>query len=96
MNSSLQTKIVGIIRSSPHSGKIGKIYLFGSCARGEETATSDIDLMVELKEPMGWEFYDLQDELEKKVNKKVDLWTTDLLRGSFGAAAHQDKILIAD
>jgi predicted nucleotidyltransferase len=53
---------------------IGKLALFGSCARNEQTAFSDIDVMVELKEPMGWDFIDLLEDLEKLFpNRKIDL-----------------------
>jgi uncharacterized protein len=31
---------------------IGSLALFGSVARGEQTETSDVDLLVELRKPM--------------------------------------------
>jgi len=47
--------------------------LFGSYARGEETADSDVDLLVDFNGPIGIEFVDLTDEIEKILNVKVDL-----------------------
>lgn len=56
----------------------GVIYLalFGSHARGEETAHSDIDLLVEFKETPGLVgFIRLKQKLEKVLGKKIDLVT---------------------
>ena len=51
-----------------------RIGLFGSVARNEETATSDIDILFLLKKPIGlFTLSDLQFELEQKLHKKVDL-----------------------
>ncbi len=55
--------------------KAVKFYLFGSYARGEQTPESDIDLLVEFSEPVGFEFIDLKDELETIFRKNVDLGT---------------------
>lgn len=51
-----------------------RIGLFGSVARNEEIATSDIDILFFLKNPIGFfTLSDLQFELEQKLHKKVDL-----------------------
>ncbi len=48
--------------------------LFGSIARGEDTDKSDVDILVSIKRPMGiFEFIGLQFDLEKALNRKVDL-----------------------
>ncbi len=61
--------------------KIIKFLIFGSYARGEQTAESDIDLLVEFQEPIGmFKFMDLEEDLEKIFNKKVDLGTPDYLK----------------
>ncbi|GIL23672.1 MAG: hypothetical protein BroJett042_21850 [Bacteroidota bacterium] len=53
---------------------VANLALFGSFARGEQTESSDIDVMVELKEPMGWDFIDLLEDIEKLFpQKKVDV-----------------------
>lgn len=63
-----------------HKAEIQKKYpvaslaLFGSFARGEQNESSDIDLMVELKEPMGLDFIDLLEDIERLFPKnKIDL-----------------------
>lgn len=59
---------------------IGKIGYFGSFARDEQTDKSDVDILVEFTRPIGWEFFDLQDLLEQKFSRKVDLVTVNGLR----------------
>lgn len=49
------------------------IAIFGSYGRGEQNANSDIDILVDFKKPIGIEFIDLAEELEKLLNAKVDL-----------------------
>lgn len=52
---------------------------FGSYARGEHTP-NDIDILIELKEPLGFfKFLRLQDELAQKLNQPVDLVTRQAL-----------------
>lgn len=52
---------------------IKNIFIFGSYARGEEKSDSDVDVLVELSEPIGLRFVELADDLEDIVGKKVDL-----------------------
>ena len=59
---------------------VDKIGYFGSFARNQQTEKSDIDILVEFKKPIGWDFFDLQDLLEKKLNRKVDLVTINALK----------------
>jgi hypothetical protein len=47
--------------------------IFGSVSRGDDTTESDVDILVELNQPIGIEFIDLADELQEILNKKVDL-----------------------
>ncbi len=57
-----------------------EIAVFGSLARGEATETSDIDLLVELEKPLGFEFIDLADDLETLLGTKVDMADREMLR----------------
>jgi predicted nucleotidyltransferase len=52
---------------------IASIGLFGSIVRDDFTPESDIDIIVEFNGKIGIEFVDLANELEKKLNWKVDL-----------------------
>lgn len=59
---------------------VRRIGIFGSYVRGTETRTSDIDILVDLYEPIGWEFIDLKEFLEKVLGMNVDLVTTKALK----------------
>ena len=52
---------------------IATIGLFGSIVRDDFTPESDIDIIVEFNGKIGIEFIDLANELEEKLNWKVDL-----------------------
>ena len=48
--------------------------VFGSVVRGEDTATSDVDILVEIPHAHGlFEFLGIRRELEDALQKKVDL-----------------------
>lgn len=53
--------------------KINELSIIGSYARGEQTENSDLDIMVDFQEPIGWEVVDLRDELEELLGIPVDL-----------------------
>ena len=52
---------------------LSDLAIFGSYSREQQNATSDIDILVDFKKPIGIEFIDLADELEKILQNKVDL-----------------------
>jgi predicted nucleotidyltransferase len=53
---------------------VSTIGIFGSVVRDDYSpATSDIDIIVDFYKPIGIEFVDLADYIEKALNKKVDL-----------------------
>ena len=55
--------------------RVRRIGIFGSRARGDETVVSDVDILVELEGPVGWEIVDLHHYLEDLLGVKVDLIT---------------------
>lgn len=59
---------------------VSRIGYFGSFSRNEQTEESDIDILVEFSKPIGWDFFDLKDLLEKELGVKVDLVSTKALR----------------
>jgi len=63
--------------------KVARIGVFGSYSRNEHGQGSDIDILVELTEPIGLSFIDLKDHLEQLVGKKVDLVSIKALRPEF-------------
>jgi len=71
MVSELQKNIIINSILPYHPVKIG---IFGSVARGENTENSDIDILYQLKEAVGlFNIMRMKDDLEEKLNKKVDL-----------------------
>ncbi len=54
---------------------VKRIGLFGSVARGDSKEGSDVDLLVELEKPLGWEIVDLREYLQELLGGKVDLVT---------------------
>lgn len=59
--------------------KIKKAGIFGSYSIGENKKNSDIDILVKLSKPMGFEFAGIEIELSEKLKKKVDLITYNSL-----------------
>lgn len=60
--------------------KVKEIGIFGSYIRDEQKKKSDVDILVEFYEPVGWEFIDLGYYLEDILGIKVDLVTPGALR----------------
>lgn len=52
---------------------VNLIGLFGSVVRDDFRSSSDIDIIVDFSGPVGIEFIDLADFLEKRLKRPVDL-----------------------
>ncbi|EOR96357.1 DNA polymerase, beta domain protein region [Arcticibacter svalbardensis MN12-7] len=52
---------------------ISELALFGSYARGDNHADSDIDILIDFNGSIGMKFFTLYHELEDAFNVKVDL-----------------------
>jgi hypothetical protein len=60
---------------------VKSLALFGSAARNEASAASDVDLLVEFDRPVGlFHFIDVKDYLENLLGCRVDLVTRDALK----------------
>ena len=59
---------------------LASLALFGSYADGTATKDSDVDILVEFKYPVGFEFIDLSIELETILQKPVDLVTRQAIK----------------
>jgi len=71
---------------------IHRIALFGSWARGEQTPTSDVDILVDVAPSIGWNFVSLADELERLLGVKVDLVSTRAIRPALWAEIEPELI----
>ena len=59
---------------------VSKIGYFGSYANEQQTIESDIDLLVDFTQPVGWEFFTLEMFLEQQFGIPVDLVTKNGLK----------------
>lgn len=77
-------EIKGIIRQHrkelEEKYKVKSIAIFGSYARAEQNEKSDVDILVEFSEPVGFLFFHLADYLEQILGVKVDLVTYDAIK----------------
>ena len=76
--------------------KVAQLALFGSFARGTANASSDVDVLVEFSEPVGYfQFFDVKELLEKILGRQVDLVTLDAIRPEFKSQIEKEWILAA-
>ena len=59
---------------------VKKVGVFGSFIDGSFTESSDIDILVEFEQPIGWQFFTLEKYLEQNLNRKIDLVTINALK----------------
>ena len=69
--------------------------LFGSYAKNQQTADSDIDLLVNFKQPIDmFDFIDLQEFLSKIFRKKIDLGTINGLKEFVKSSILKEAIVL--
>jgi predicted nucleotidyltransferase len=73
---------------------IHSMAIFGSFARNEQTADSDLDLLVDVDSSIGLRFIDLGNELEKALGLKVDLVSKRGVKEAYLKAIHPDLIYV--
>ena len=59
---------------------VSRIGYFGSYANNNQLAGSDLDLLVEFSEPIGWKFFTLERFLEQSFGVPIDLVTVNALK----------------
>ncbi|MCD4845778.1 MAG: nucleotidyltransferase family protein [Methanosarcinales archaeon] len=65
--------------------KVKEIGIFGSTVRGEEKTTSDVDILVEFDEPIGFfKFLELEEYLSELIGRDVDLVSKKALKPRIG------------
>ncbi len=76
--------------------KIEQIAIFGSIARKEERESSDVDIILEFSEPIGWEIVEIKDYFESLLGLKVDILTYQavLRKSSLGNSIKRDLIYV--
>ena len=88
----MQQTIADYFKTQP----VVKAWLFGSFARGEETPQSDVDILVLLdhSKPVGLKFFCMWNDLERLLDRKVDLVEEGELLPFAMESANRDKRLI--
>jgi len=100
----MSTSIVALRDAlAPHAGRIRAAFVYGSVAKGEESARSDVDLMVIGENVTYSDFFDGFLQAEKLLHRSVhaffvspDEWKHKLSQGSafFTKIKDQPKIFI--
>jgi len=91
-----QIENIALIRDYFLAKPVKKAFLFGSVSRGESSADSDLDILVELdySMPIGLAFVQMQLELQDILQKKVDLVSSNSLSKYIKPFVDRDKVLI--
>ena len=72
-----------------------KVYVFGSCARKEETPESDVDLLVDLRpQATLFDMMDIQDALEALLDCKVDVVSKNGLNPYLRESVLKEAVLL--
>lgn len=74
---------------------VSSLGVFGSVVRDDfSEKTSDIDLLVDFSKPIGIEFIDLAEFIEKKLNRKVDLVSKNAIRKHYFSRIQNDLVYV--
>ncbi|MBI2860094.1 MAG: nucleotidyltransferase family protein [Chloroflexi bacterium] len=74
---------------------VKRIGVFGSYARGEPGKRSDIDILVEFGQPVGYfKFMKLEERLGELLGVKVDLVTEGALKPHIGRRVREEVIYL--
>ncbi|MFY8022010.1 MAG: nucleotidyltransferase family protein [Bacteroidia bacterium] len=76
----VEKKLIEIKPELVNKFHVSKIGYFGSFANDSQNDFSDLDLLVEFSEPIGWNFFTLEKFLEQKFEIPIDLVTKNALK----------------
>ena len=79
-NSEIESKLQSLKPELANRFHVSSIGYFGSYSNGQQTEQSDLDLLVEFSQPIGWEFFTLERYLEQMLGLRVDLVTRNALK----------------
>ncbi len=89
--------MIPLIQMELANQPVTKAWLFGSCSRGEETDTSDVDILVQYDESARISLFTISRimcALKQAINRDVDLVEEGRLLPFAEDSANHDKILI--
>jgi hypothetical protein len=76
---------------------VSRAWLFGSYVRGEETPSSDIDILIDVPFEQKFTLFDIaevQEQLQKLLNKKVDVVMINGLESGIRERIKNEMLLI--
>lgn len=82
----LKQKIKEAVEKDPLKDSIQKVSIFGSYIHGDFKGDSDVDILIEFtpRSEIGFfQYFDIQENMEKYLQKKVDLLTPEALSKYF-------------
>ena len=78
-------KVIGILRKElpylKNNYQVRRLGIFGSFVKQKQSVNSDIDIIIEFKKPIGLDFIELAEYIEKLLGRKVDILTTEGIKG---------------
>ncbi len=81
----IRAKLRGIQPSLLQRYPIKRLAIFGSTVRNEQTPNNDIDIMVEFSRPVGFQFFELAEELENHLQCHIDLVSRNGIKPAYYA-----------
>jgi predicted nucleotidyltransferase len=73
---------------------VRSIALFGSFARGEQTESSDVDIIVDVDSSIGLDFVDLADLIESKLGIAADVVPADGIKPRYRDFIAKDMLYV--
>ena len=93
-SSEIRERLARVKEDLFHRYPIRALGLFGSVARGEARQDSDIDILVEFSQPVGFEIVDLSMELEALLEHPVDLVSRNGIKARLLPFVEKDLIYV--
>lgn len=92
----LSANDIQIVKDYFQNQPVLKAYLFGSYSRNEANTDSDVDILVDLdySKHIGLGFVRMQDELQRKLHKNIDLVSSNGVSAHLQPFINNDKVLI--
>jgi len=75
--------------------KVRTVAVFGSYVRGDQKKKSDVDILVEFSEPIGFfKFLELEEYLSNIIGRKVDLVSKKALKPRIGKHILEEAVFL--
>ena len=92
----MDNQVTNTIKEYFKTQPVEKVWVFGSFSRGEEREDSDVDILITLVPGtrLGLKFFAMSLDLERLLNRPVDLVIDGDLLPFAEKTAEQDKVLV--